>query len=431
MVSIFHTIRIQGGTMTIRMFLISAVIICLQMSASPVDAIGLSNARAIGMAGAYTSLARGYDSPAFNPANLGLRSHRQSGIQLIGVGVAISNNSFSLDDYNTYTGATLNAQDKLDLLNKIPAEGLKVSADADVSVFSFSSGSLAFSITGMGAAEINISHEVAELLLNGNTIADTIKLDGTYGEGYGLASANVSYGRQIYGFGDRRLSVGTTFRYLHGFGFEEITHLNGEAVTLSTGFEGIGSVIARTATGGSGYALDLGGVLQINKSYAVGLTVFNFLSNITWNKDTEEHRYSFEFDTLNVGNMDNDDIIASTDTTIAVSNFSSKMPSVIRLGLAKTTGSLLWAVDWEQGFKKAAGSSSKPRISTGAEMRLLSFLPLRAGFGTGGKRGTTFSGGFGLDTAMLYLDFAVANYNAISGPSGKGLNFGFNAGFRF
>ncbi len=426
-----HNLQIQGGTLHIRIFTATLILAVICSCTSFVGASGLASARAVGMAGAYTSLARGSDCPSFNPANLALSGGRSSGLQIVGAGIAISNNSFSLDDYNNYTGANLTQEDKDILLDKIPMEGLKVSADADVSALAFGAGNFAFSITGIAAAEINISHEVAELLLNGNTIADTITLDGTYGEGFGIGSANFSYAKKIYKNHNRELAVGATFRYLKGFGYEEITHLNGEAVTLSTGFEGIGSVIARTATGGSGYALDIGGSIQLNQSYTVGVTVFNFLSNVTWSKDTEEHHYTFDFDTLNVGNMSNDDIINSTDTTIAVDNFSTKMPSTIRLGFAKTSGSLLWAVDWEQGFKKAAGSSPKPRITSGAEFRLLSFLPLRAGFGIGGKRGTTYSAGMGIDAAFVYLDFAAANYNAISGASGKGFNFGFNAGIRF
>lgn len=401
----------------------------LAIMMNPAFGSGLSNARANGMAGAYSSLARGFDCPFFNPANLGIEGTKNNGFQLLGVGAAISNNSFSLDDYNNYTGATLSESDKTTLLGKIPAEGLKVSADIEASAMSFGFGNLAVSFSGYGAAEISISHAVAELLLNGNTLNDTLTLDGTYGEGYGIASANFSYGRRFYRNGDRQLAAGLTFKYVKGFGYEEITHLNGEAITLATGFEGFGSMVSRTAMGGKGYAIDLGSSLKLNNNYTVGVTVFNFLSNITWNKDTEEHRYSFEFDTLTVSNMSNDDIITSSDTTIAISSFSTKLPSIIRFGFAKTAGSLLWAVDWEQGFKKAAGSSSKPRVTAGAEYHVLSFFPLRAGFGVGGKRGVTYAGGFGFNASVVFMDFAVANYNAISGASGKGLNFAINMGF--
>jgi len=150
-----------------------------------------------------------------------------------------------------------------------------------------------------------------------------------------------------------------------------------------------------------------------------------------WNDETEEHHYQFEFDTLTAVNLDNDSMITTVDTSFAVAPFTTGIPSSIRVGLAKTKGALLWAVDWEQGFKLAAGSSPTPRVSTGAEYRVLSFLPLRAGFGLGGKLGATYAGGIGLDLALFELDLGVANYNALAGSAGKGLNFAVTGGLHF
>jgi hypothetical protein len=429
-----QTLKTDNNRMAImkRKTFIALVITSLLLAiTSPVTAAGLANARATAMAGAYTSLAQGYYCPSFNPANLGLPANQMRGFQLFGAGVSIKNNSFSLDDYNSYTGAHLSESDKQDLLSKIPAEGLKVSADADASGIGVGLGNFVVSFSAMGAAEINLGRTAMELLLNGNAFADTLDLSDVYGEGYGLWALNFSYGRRLYKNADRQLSAGATFRYLKGLGYEEIVEANGEAVTLSSGFEGGGSLAARAATGGSGYALDLGAALQINQNYTVGATIFNFLSGISWNKDTEEHRYTFDFDTVTLANMSNDSLFTSTDTTFAIGSFTSHLPANIKVGLAKTSGKLLWAVDWEQGFKKAAGSSATPRVSTGGEYRLSSFLPLRAGFALGGKQGTTYAGGFGIDVSMFHLDLAVANYNAIAGSSGKGLNFAVNSGFRF
>jgi hypothetical protein len=408
-----------------------ALVCLLLVISSLASASGLSNARAAAMAGAYTSLAKGYYSPSFNPANLGFASRQMKGFGLIGAGVSIKNNSFSLEDYNNYTGATLTDKDKQYLLNKIPAEGLVVSADAEVNALAVGYGSFVFSMSGIGAAEINLGREPVELLLQGNTMSDTLNLDDMYGEGYGLASFNLSYGRLVYKQMDRQLSVGATMKYLKGLGVEEIIELNGKTVTLATGFEGAGSMVARTANGGSGYALDLGAALQVNKTYTVGVTFFNFLSGISWNDNTEEHRFEFEFDTLTITNMSKDSIITSSDTTIEIGSFKTHLPSYFKVGVARTTGSLSLALDWEQGFKKRAGSSSTPRVSTGAEYQLLSFMPVRAGFGVGGRQGTTFAGGLGFSFSVFHLDLAAANYNAVFGSSGKGLNFALNTGFRF
>jgi len=416
-----------------RWFLVTTAILlwATMLSVSSLEAAGVSNARSTAMAGAGTSLSQGYYCPSFNPANLGLVSRQMNGLQVFGLGIAIRNNSFSLDDYNKYTGARLDDNDKEDLLSKIPSEGLQLSADAEYTVLAFGRGNFVVSLSALGAAEVNLGREAAELLLNGNSMAEVIDLSGVYGEGYGLGSINLSYGRRLYKSYDRQLSIGGTFRYLKGFGYEEITKVNGEIVTLSSGFEGAGTMVAHTAGGGTGYAVDIGATLQINKNYTVGATLFNFLSAVKWTEDTEEHRYTFAFDTVTAVNMSDDSIFTSTDTTIAVGSFTSHLPTVVKIGLARTSGTFLWAVDWEQGFKKAAGSSNRPRLAAGGEYRILSFLPLRAGFGVGGKQGTTYAGGFGIDLSLFHIDLAAANYNAISGSSGKGLNFAINSGFRF
>ncbi len=408
-----------------------AIFLVLFVAAGILQAAGLANARAMGMAGSYMSLAKGSDCPAFNPANLGLDAFRQNGLQLFGLGFSVSNNSFSLDDYNSYTGASLDENDKDELLGKIPSEGLKVTADVEATAIGMAFGNLAVSFSAIGAAEINMGRAPMELLLKGNTMADTIVLDGMYGEGYGLASANVSYGMRLYKNYDRQLAVGGTVRYLRGLGYEEVTELNGQATTLVTGFEGQGCLTARTATGGSGYSVDLGSTLRLSKSYTVGVMLYNAVSHMRWNQGTKEHRYTFAFDTLTLANMDADSLINSTDTTVPINSFSTTLPAVIRVGLAHTTGKLLWAIDWEQGFERGAGTSATPRVSAGGEYRLIHFLPVRAGFGTGGRTGTTYAGGLGFDFSLVYLDIAVGNYSAASAASGKGLSVGIQSGIRF
>jgi hypothetical protein len=395
------------------------------------NASGLANARAAGMAGAYTSLAKGYYCPAFNPANLGLTAYQMRGIQLFGVGLSINNNSLTLDDYNHYTGARLSEYEKRDLLSKIPAEGLKVSADGEATALAFGMGSLAISLSATGAAEINLGRTAVELLLNGNAIADTVSLDGIYGEGYGLASLNVAYGRPLYKSGDRQLAVGATVRLLKGLGFEQVTEANGQAVTLAAGIDGAGNLVARSAAGGSGYGLDIGATLQISRNYTAGITLFNSLSAIRWNDNTKEHRFTFYFDSLTAADMSDESIVATTDTTMEINPFTTHLPSTIKAGLARTTGSLLWAVDWEQGFKLGAGSSPRPRVSAGGQYHLFRFLPLRVGLAVGGKQGMTYAGGVGVEFALFHLDLAVANYNAIAGSAGKGLNVAVNSGFQF
>jgi len=397
---------------------------------SSTAADGLSSARSVAMGEAFTSLATGIDAARYNPANLGLSGYRQTGIELVGAGANIANNSFTLGDYNRYTGAILTDTDKLNILHKIPDEGLNLAAEVEASALSLSSGSFVFTASGVGLADVNLSKDIIDLILNGNSFADTVSITGSHSEAVGYVSVGLSYGRAIYTAGTRQLAVGATFSYLRGLGVERIIELEGMAATYETGFAGDGHLIAQTATGGSGYAFNIGVALRLNDDYTIGARIKNFLSVLSWNKNTEEHGYIFSFDTMTVDNME-DDYVVSDDYSKDIPGFSTNLPSVMNVGMANTSGSLLWAVDWEQGFRRAAGSSSKPRLSAGLEWWPIALAPLRAGFSTGGNKATALSLGSGINLTPFYLDFAAVTGVTLSPYSTKGINLALSTGLHF
>ena len=389
-----------------------------------------STARSVAMGGAYTALARGTDAGKFNPANLGLTDYRQNGIELVGIGVNVSNNAFDLSDYNKYTGALLTDSDKQDILDKIPTDGLKLDVDAQAEALSIATGPYALNISGVGVADINLSKDLFDLAFNGNTFADTIDVTGSYSDVYAYASAGLSYGMAIYGSGTRQLAVGGTFRYIRGIAVEQVVELQGMAATYATGFAGDGRMIVQTATGGRGYALDVGAALQLNSTYTLGARIENLLGSITWDNEPEEHGYIFSFDTMTVDNMD-EDYVVSDDYTKSIGSFTTRLPASLTVGFAKTSGNLLWAVDWRQGLHRKPGQSTTPQISLGLEYYPISFLPLRGGFTAGGNENTSFSFGSGFDFGLYYLDYAIVTGSSFSGYSSRGLNVAISTGFHF
>ena len=397
---------------------------------SMAQADGLSSARSVAMGGAYIGLAGGVDAARYNPANLGLSEYQQTGLEFVGVGAAIANNAFTLSEYNQYSGAILTDDDKHDLLSNVPEEGLNVAADVEASALSASTGPFALTISGIGLADINLNKDLLDLILNGNSFEDTIAVTGSYSDAVAYISAGLSYGRAVYTAGTRQLAVGATVKYLHGLGVERVVELDGIATTLETGFEGNGHVIIQTATGGSGIALDVGAVLRLNNDYTVGAGINNILSTISWNKRTEEHGYLFSFDTMTIDNMD-EDYIVSDDYSKDIAGFSTNLPSMMTVGVANTSGSLLWAIDWEQGFRRAAGATTKPRLSGGLEWWPIGFAPLRAGLSIGGNRSTALSFGSGIDAGPYYLDFAFVTGSTVSLYSAKGINLSFSTGLHF
>lgn len=415
----------------IKLLIITVLIsLIIFLGSSKIFAQGNSSARAVALGSAYTSLATGIDAARYNPANLGFESHQKNGLELAGVGANIHNNSFTLNDYNKYTGAYLTDADKTDILNKIPNEGLKLSLKAEASALGLSYGSMAFTSSGFAVAEANMNKDILNLILNGNTFADTINITGSYSEGYAYASFGLSFGKLLYKYGDRQFSVGSTIKYLKGFGIEKVVQLEGMAATYATGFAGQGSAIIHTATGGSGYAVDLGAALKINDKYTVGATIKNFFSSMTWNKDTEEHGYIFNFDTMTVSNM-GADYITSNDYTVSIDDFKTTIPSYLNIGFAKTAGDVLWGLEWEQGFSSKTGVSSAPRFSGGVEWSPIKVIPLRTGYSTGGNKTSSFSIGSGFHFPVFYIDYAVVTGNSLSGGSSKAVNFAITTGLFF
>jgi hypothetical protein len=389
-----------------------------------------SSGRSAAMGGAFTGLAKGVNAARYNPANLGLDGYRQNGLELASLGVSLTNNAFTLSDYNKYTGAVLSTADKQDILDQIPTEGLSIDTDIKASALSLALGSFVFSVNGVGAADISLSREIVDLILNGNTYADTIDITGSYSNGLSYAGASLSYGLPLYSAGTRQLAVGLTASYFRGIAIEEVVSLQGLAATYESGFQGHGEAIIRTAAGGSGYGLDLGAALKLNNSYTVGVRVENFLSKITWNQEPQEHGYLFSFDSASVDDF-SEDFVTSNDYSEDIEPFATSLPAVMNVGLANTSGKLIWAVDWTQGFRAAPGTSTKPRLALGVEYRPLSYLPLRTGFMTGGDRNTAFSFGSGLNFFGFYLDAAVITGSTMSVYSAKGANIALSTGIIF
>ncbi|MFQ5608234.1 MAG: DUF5723 family protein, partial [Candidatus Zixiibacteriota bacterium] len=393
---------------------------------------GFSLARSAGMAGAHLALAEGVAAAYVNPANLGLSSHRQNSIQLVGVSYNVANNSFTMGDYNRYNGALLTLADKREILDKIPVDGLLLTADAEASVAGVSYNKFAFTFTGYGAGEASLGKDVLELLLYGNSFGDTISIDGTFGSAWSYASFDISYGTPIYTLGTRQLAVGASAHIIKGIYIADVSRVEGFAATLATGFQGDGAVIVNTAEGGSGFAVDVGAALQLNENYTLGLSLRNLLSAVSWSKNAEERGFMFSFDTVSVSSISNDSIFVTSDFTNAISGFSSDLPSALTVGLARTTGRLLWALDWEQGFSRNPGASTTPQLTAGVEYAALPYLPLRAGLGLGGRHGTQLAFGGGVELSAFRLDLAVlTSGTALTSSASKGARFAVSTGLAF
>lgn len=396
---------------------------------------GISNARALGMGGSHTAVARGIDAPYWNPANLGLSDGNRYSIGIFGAGAGLRNNSFTLADYNKYNGQFLTDGDKEDILNSIPADGLRLDAIGEASALNFSVGNFALASKGYGVSSANIDRDPLELLFYGNAVVDEVSLYNTYGEGYGIADIAASYGRSLMQWGDGEFAAGASLHYLRGFAYEKIVESEGSVSTTDTGFVGNAHMAVMSSRGGSGYAVDLGVAVKFGHTWNFSAAWQNAYSRLIWDKETEMTIYSFNMEPSTASDFADsaasDSLITSSDTTVTIDPFSSDLPSTMRLGLTKEFRQFLFSFDWEQALETRPGTGVNPRIAAGLEYKPLKFLPLRGGFSTGGRQGSLYSFGLGLHFGPYHFDLAVANSGSPFPTHTKGARLAVGMGLYF
>lgn len=391
---------------------------------------GISNARSVAMGGAYTAIARGVESPSWNPANLGLSGKNKYHFNLVSVGLGLNNNSFDKNHYDLYNGKYLTSEDKQNILASIPAEGLRFDLGTEVQAMGLAFGPLAFNASGFAVSDLSFSKEILDLVLNGNEFGRVYNIGDTGGEGWAASSFGVSLGMPIIKNANFEFAVGGSIKYLRGFAYAKVKEAT---TTMSTDFDGLqtnGRVVIDRAFGGSGFAIDVGTAAR-SGNWSLSLGLSNISNNINWNKKTKRFVYEFSADSVSVekiANSDIDSVFSDSEETVAIEPFTTKLPAELRFGIARATKRFTFGVDFRKAFKKAPGVSTKPKFALGAELRLIHFFPLRSGVAFGGKQGFTPSAGFAFDFSVFSWDFAVASPG---GFSGRGLAFAYNWMFRF
>ncbi|MBD3288079.1 hypothetical protein GF337_04690, partial [candidate division KSB1 bacterium] len=295
----------------------------------------ISNARSVGLGGAYIGLARGVDAPTWNPANLGLPDNGRLSVNLINLGVGIYNNSFTLQQYNMYNGEYWNEKDIENILNSIPSDGMTLSLTGNSQIASFSSGRIAFSIEALVYSKVRLVKDFFDLVLHANSQKDQHIFDDCDGEMWGVMSYNLSGGIPISVPYFRNFAVGGTFKYLQGYGYMKVMETIGYRQTTSAGERATGSIKINHASLGRGISFDLGMSAKITSDFVIGLSLKNIINNIEWFKDVNNRYYSFAMDSVNLLNvMEKDSIFATEELSEEISRTSSTLPAQIHLGFA-------------------------------------------------------------------------------------------------
>lgn len=392
--------------------------------ATPMSAQGLSTARATGLAGAYSALARGVDAGWWNPANLGLDDNPGVSIRLAGGGIRGTNNTFSatelIDDFGD---DRLDRSEQLELLEKVGPSGFTGQGSVEFSALGFSIGRWALTFSGeVLVGDLSVPRDYFELLLSEAAGDQSFDLAGLKGMGTVYGQGGVSYGVSVITLPLFQLALGATAKYVQGFAVGEILSSQG-VLSVAGGLpSGQGTLDARVAEGGDGIGLDLGVAARTAGGLTVGVSVVNALGEIDWDEDSERRTVGFRIKEFDPTRADPDELTFFDVTGSEVPlTFETDLPTVLRFGGALELGGIALAADWRQPLDEALGQISEPTVSGGVELRLIPFLPLRGGValveGSLGAVGV----GLGLDLGPVSVDAGlVAEGRGVPSLGGKG-----------
>ena len=392
--------------------------------------------RSLGMAGANSAVATGWEAVALNPALLSARGRPGWSLGLPRIQTEVASNAWGMSELRTYGGKTLSDADKQALLDQIDST-LDTRAQFGITPFGLQIGPFAFSIASAGDLQANVGKDFAELLLFGNANRSTpFTLTGSRADGWAATTAGLSYA-MAFGTPAGRLNAGVTVKKVWGNGLgsgREITstlqsspNFNARLVghTVYTdypdgyNFSSAGDFLGGTGSPGSGYGMDLGAVWELS-----GITVAASVTNVAHKMDWDASRFTYEHVDYRVtqdaaGNTTDTTIrvelhgaeidtnaIARTlrDSVVANSNFSRQL----RAGAAMKLGGVRLAADALIRLSDGIDRPPSQAVAVGAEYVFMGLLPLRAGFGTDFDGTTRYSGGLGLYLGPVRIDVGAS-----------------------
>ena len=455
---------------TTRILSIVIFVMVLAHSASADDRLGM---RSMGMGRAAVAASRGIDAIGVNPANIAIQDVGHFNLSLIQSSFRVSTELFTYDIYQKYfTGKDsvdaqgkksrvqypLTDQDKADIRSQLPDNpvtrmNLEL-MDAGFSLETSVLGGIGFAIIEHAGIRMDFSRDYFEFFLQGLPSSTTYTFNGTSFEAWWYREYNFSYGRKLPVSIPflKNLYVGAGVKLIQGFGIFETTKNNASIENKSAlNDTSTASIIGKFDFAGEragvdffnndsttispkpfptpvgrGTGFDIGVSAEFFNGLRMGISVTD-IGKITWDKNIIQ--------TTGGGQ------ITFTGYTAAIQDsvkhilkgknspgegFSTSLPTIVHVGVTAQSdelpflrflpGRLLLAAEYAQGLNESLGNTTKPRVSLGAEYRIIPLLPLRSGLLVGGGDQLRWAFGFGFDFRYLSLDFATDNFGMFFTP---------------
>ncbi len=416
--------------------------------------------RALGMGDAYTSLARGYEAVAWNPAMLAAVGRPGFTIDLPHVNLEFGSNAYGLSDVRKYANTYLTDADKTALLAKIDTT-LTLRTLLGAAPFGISAGPFAVMVGAAGQMSLGVGKDAVRLALFGNApeAGTSSVFSGQGSAGHAWAATTIAGSFALpFRLPVGHLAIGATYKYVIGnflgtagdlgsqVAFNPLFSAVEAGQALYTNYDKNCGSFSPFKTGvcggraGTGYGVDLGGTLQLaGRGITLSAVLVNVVGKMTWDASRLCYEQTLRQTTQTTSGSVTDTVLqqqslcdpasiaanpqaaALRDSLLGNGDFSR----LARVGVALKSGQLTLAGDMQVRLKSGLDYQPAQLLAAGAEYRLLGFLPLRAGGSFDFAGTSTLSGGIGLQLLGINLDVSAAN---MFGSTRPGVRLGFGVG---
>lgn len=407
----------------------------------------------LGLAGNYTTMSRGVDALAWNPANLTLPRGNGIEFNLMGLSSKLFNNSFSVSTYNRYFtqeghGGEWSVSDRNELLDIISDNGFRTdfNVNANVLGMAFNNFGLAVQLMGQGYAALGENKKPFEIALFGETLDRSYKYNQksqVSAEAFSAMKISIGYAYPVKMDWLRRdlkdVAIGVSWNQYVGIAVVQSRKADvlfqrfpgeteaDESIKYAVAMEARMMVPfasdGQESGSGRGQGFDLGFSSGYGRDLDFSLSFSNIGASITWSNG--ERLVAYSSDSLSFKEMQDDEresTATELDTSYDIASFRTPLPAFMRMGAVYRL-SPQWKVsaDYHQGLNKAFGNSLTPRVGIGTEYYATNWLPLRAGIALGGNDGSQIGLGFGVHLYFVKLNYSYAMKGALWPTYSKGV----------
>ena len=431
--------------------------------------VGIVDAKSMSLGKTYNANTDGIYSIGINPANMMFSpsSHFEltTVLPLPALSMRVGTNFMSFDDFSYFfggdngTGRYLNQADK-DRLFGLFANSGKVFMNASVTPLAFmykanaQVGAFGFSMADFIGGGFTVPKALIDLGLNGNNPSKVYSFDDVDAQGWWIREYSLSYARELPEIPQNifdKITAGISIKMVQGFAYFGVDHVNSSLTTgngnalsvksewmiksafspdfgkvydfdsLNTSKSSVGPFLKPA---GTGMGFDFGISAAYDKVWRFSLSITD-IGKITWDQYTAEYSGN--------GNLSITDLTDSTQRQNltdslrgkghSTSGFTTDLPTAFRMGASYLLneyipGTMLLALDYNQGFNNVPGNSKIARWSLGADWAPFGWLNVRTGFSVGGIDGFGWAFGLGFNTGTLEFMFASSDMNQVVAGNG-------------